>query len=357
MRSFDLTDVVSARSELKRYGVSVRQRLFGISAKEAHFDRRGFRAVNQTTQAHLELVGETFVYGYNAALQGGKLQNLALILNRVRNDLRGFAFEGAAMGLSLLDFVCPWTKQRWRAFLQGLGAAHSYMVHVGAGWTLARLYTNAEHYIATKDSLLRWLVLDGYGFHEGYFHPKQAIELQTIPKRLRGYACRAFDQGLGRSFWFVMGADIDRIYDTVLTFPKLRRGDLWSGVGLAAAYSGGAEAPTFAALKTAAGLHHPQLAQGAAFAAKARCRADNLVAHTQTACLVLCGISAEQAAQITDRALEHLPADRDEPAYEHWRVRIQNQFLGEMNTIEAHQRPSHLPSIDFQGSPGNLKDQ
>jgi hypothetical protein len=308
--------------------VGVRQWLFGISPQEAHFDRRGFRAVNQMTQAHLELVGETFVYGYNAALRDRKLQNLALTLNRVRNDLRGFAFEGAAMGLSLLDFVCPWTKRRWRAFLQGPGAGHAYMVHIGAGWTLARMFGRAEYYLATKDSLLRWLVVDGYGFHEGYFHPAEAVDCQVVPKRLTGYARRVFDQGLGRSLWFVLGADIERIGNSIRTFPEPRRADLWSGVGLAAAYAGGVEYPTFAALINAAQSYHPQLAQGAAFAAKARHRAGNLTSNTQAACAALCGMSADQAAQITDHALEHLLADGDEPAYEHWRLRVQKRFLG-----------------------------
>jgi hypothetical protein len=54
------------------------------------------------------------------------------------------------------------------------------MVHIGAGWTLARLFGRAEHYLATKDSLLRWLVVDGYGFHEGYFHPAEAVDSQAV---------------------------------------------------------------------------------------------------------------------------------------------------------------------------------
>src|SRR3712207_8380154 len=47
------------------------------------------------------------------------------------------------------------------------------------------------------------------------------------------------DQGLGRSLWFVQGADVRRIPATVNAFPAERRPDLWSGLGLACGYAGG----------------------------------------------------------------------------------------------------------------------
>jgi hypothetical protein len=71
----------------------------------------------------------------------------------------------------------------------------------------------------------------------------------------------------------------------------------------------------------------PQLAQGAAFAAKARQRAGNLKPYHDLACGVLCGLSAAEAAQVSDEALENLPADGAQPAYEIWRQRIQQRFF------------------------------
>ena len=70
----------------------------------------------------------------------------------------------------------------------------------------------------------------------------------------------------------------------------------------------------------------PALAQGVAFAAKTRQRAANLNAHTETACRLICGHSAEETAAITDAALEDLHADGSLPAYEVWRRRIQNKL-------------------------------
>ena len=69
------------------------------------------------------------------------------------------------------------------------------------------------------------------------------------------------------------------------------------------------------------------LGQGAAFAAKARDKAGNPAPHTAKACLVLCGMRAEEAAALTDRALALVPAeDCEEPRYERWRREIRRQL-------------------------------
>jgi hypothetical protein len=170
---------------------------------------------------------------------------------------------------------------------------------------------------------LRWLTVDGYGFHQGYFDWPRYIKQQARPPQLSGYACRVFDQGLGRSLWFVEGADVTRIPQTVATIPPTRHADLWSGVGLACAYAGGVDESQIMHLRTAAGSHQLCLAQGAAFAAKARQRANNPANHTALACEVLCSLSSDAAARLTDDALRDLPADGVEPAYEVWRQRIQ----------------------------------
>ncbi len=301
----------------------LRQPLLGISSEETTFARRGFRECAPQVQQHLERVGATFLQGYHAAIEGDKPEVLLPKLNAMEAEWRGFAFEGAAMGLALLDALTPWKRNRVQRFLDGAGADHIYMVHVGVGWVPARMKQPIEPTLARLDPLLCWLAVDGYGFHEGYFHWPRYVKEQAMPERLSGYALRVFDQGLGRSLWFVDGADVTRIPDTICAFQPTRQADLWSGVGLGCAYAAGVERAAIEALKTAAGSYLPQLAQGAAFAAKARQRAGNPTAHTEMACQVLCGISADAAAEITDRTLENLPHDQGEPAYEVWRRRIQ----------------------------------
>jgi hypothetical protein len=303
----------------------LRRRLFAISPGEARFARRGFHA--GPGRERLERVGETFLTGYHAALEETDSVGLVSRLNEVNAEMRGFAFEGAAMSLALLDMLTPW-KDRWLSFVSDGARAHLYMAHVGVGWALARLAWRRRKLppARLRDPLLRWLAVDGYGFHEGYFHWRRFVREQFVPRGLSGYARRAFDQGLGRGLWFVEGADVERIPATINGFPAQRRADLWSGVGLACAYAGGAERAGIHFLREAAEPFRAQMAQGAAFAAKTRERAGNQASHTRTACEVFCGVTAEAAAAVTDAALEDLPADGKVPAYEQWRQRIQAHF-------------------------------
>ena len=303
-----------------------RRRFLGLSPAEASFDRRGFLTSEEKARQQLEQIGITFLSGYHAALEETEFVSLAHRLAIVEADFRGFAFEGAAMGLALLDCLTPWRKDRWRSFMMRLGQPHIYMMHVGLGWALARLRRRVTAHLARLDPVLGWLVVDGYGFHEGYFNWPQYVEQQVVPTRLQGYERRVFDQGLGRSLWFVKGADVVAVISAINAFPSARRDDLWSGVGLACAYAGGCRRAAIESLRIAAGDHFPALAQGVTFAAKTRQRAANLNPHTETVCRVICGRSAEETAAVTDAALENLSEECGLPAYEVWRRRIQNKI-------------------------------
>lgn len=303
----------------------IRRRL-DLSPEEVSFARRGFRSTDEAVRLHLEAVGRTFVDGYNAALAEKELGALAWRLAQTPAGRRGFAFEGAAMALTLLDLLAPWRGRRLQAFLDGAGRAHSYLVHVGAGWALARLPVPISPLLRRLDRRQRWLALDGFGFHAGFFHWRRSVRGQRVPRRLQGYARRAFDQGLGRSLWFVEGAQAERIAATIGAFPPTRQADLWSGVGLGCAYAGGVTREAIERLRTLAGKHLPQVAQGAAFAAEARQVASDEAPHTELACEVLCGTSAAGAAALTEIADEELAASGVEPLFEAWRCRIQQRF-------------------------------
>ncbi len=200
------------------------------------------------------------------------------------------------------------------------------MLQVGAGWALARVPRDVGKTLAHFDPLLRWLLLDGYGFHEAFFHPERVLGGRPHPRRVQGYAQRAFDQGIGRAMWFASGANVRAIAAAITEFPAERRPDLWSGVGLASTYAGEASDADLETLVESAGTHRPQLAQGAAFAAKTRLRAGNVSPYTVAACRAICEVSVEEAAEVTDRCLEDLPSDAAQPSYEIWRQRIQQHF-------------------------------
>ncbi len=310
----------------------MKRALFGISPEETSFARRRFRGGTGTAvRERLEQVGLCFVAGYHAALEESAPETAAARIDaELDREFRGFAYEGAGMALALLDTLAPWRRDRLARFLAGPGEAHTYIIHVGAGWILARLPLSPERLLARLDPILGWLALDGYGFHEGFFHWPRSVARQEVPRKLRGYARRGFDQGLGRSLWFVDGADVRLLPRTIGAFPASRQPDLWAGLGLAAGYAGGRGRADLEELRRAAGAYAPELAQGTVFAAKARQRAGNIVAPTELAAEVICGLSAAEAAAVSDAALPGLPADRpDEPAFEVWRRRIQDHFRKE----------------------------
>lgn len=300
----------------------LRRALLGVSHKEA----TAFSEGDSPTWRHLEAAVLAAIEGYHATLDGSAFSRLVPRLQTVPLEMRGYAYEGAAMGLTGLDCVLPW-KKRLRAYMAGPGAPHIYMVHIGAGEALARLRRKPEPFIARlEDRVICWLVMDGYGFHEGFFARKRYVDEQQVPGHLSAYARRIFDQGLGRSIWFTSGAQVERISGIIERFPQARQADLWVGIGVACAYVGGLEQKAVEALRQAAGPYRSSMAVGVAFVAKGRQRAGNPVPHTDLACQVLWGISSVQAAQFVDSAFEDLPLTGPEPAFEILQQRLRTQF-------------------------------
>src|SRR5947209_11308637 len=245
--------------------------MLGVSKKEAI----AFSEGNSATWKQLETAVLSALEGYHATLESSKFEILIPHLDTVALELRGYAYEGAAMGLTGLDCVLPW-KKGLQAYMAGPGAPHIYMVHIGAGEALARLRRKPEPFIARlEDRTLCWLVMDGYGFHEGFFARKRYVDEKVVPAHLSPYARRIFDQGLGRSLWFSAGANVERIAALITTFPTSRQADMWVGVGVACAYVGGVDRAAIEALQAAAGPFRSYMAVGAAFVAKGRQRAGN----------------------------------------------------------------------------------
>lgn len=306
--------------------MNLRRRLLGISPAEVTFARRGFHTGNRTAVRRLERAAQVFLSGYHAALSERGMA-LCRRLDGTDDDVRGFAYEGASMAVALSAMLRPRGAALWRAFADTCATSQVYTAHVGVGWALARIPRRIETILAWCDPLLRWLVIDGYGFHAGFFHAGLLHADLPYPWRIAGYGRCAFDQGLGRSLWFVDGADVRRIAERIRIFGVHRRADLWSGVGLAAAYAGGVDREDLLWLREAAGVYRPALAQGVAFAAKARQRAGETVDHTELAAHVMCGVAGPQAARMVDDALCELSGGaHDVLLYEAWRQRIQARF-------------------------------
>jgi len=301
----------------------VRRSLFGIPSEETVFKRPGFA---KDAIQRFRPVAHGLVAGYHATLEDSRFDVLMARMNEVDIELRGFAFEGVGMGLAALDCLTPW-KNRVTEFAEGPGAPYIYPFYVGVGLAFARMRRNPEHYLAHLDPVFNWVVVDGYGFHEGFFAYRRTIEQQYVTQKLSAYGRKIFDQGLGRAIWFSSGANAERVAATIATFPPARQAELWSGIGCASAYGGGADRQTIEDVSSLAAPYWLQLAQGAAIAAKGREQASNLASYTEVACEVFCKTSSATAAHIADRARDNLPTYSHEPLYELWRQGIQAQFM------------------------------
>jgi hypothetical protein len=316
---------------MSRIFQTARQRFLTPNPRQATFAVRGFQAPSAANRERLEKIGHTFLAGFADAARSGSAAAVDRDLSRVETEYQGFAYEGAAMALTVLDALGPRAGHRVAELLD-VGARHIYMIHVGMGWALARIPVPLWRRVLPADPLLRWLALDGFGFHQAYFHTaryvggQQRIRLRWPGDTPGGYAPHALDQGIGRALWFVEGGDPARVAATIRGFAASRHADLFSGAGLAATYAGGADAEGLCVLREAAGEHRPHLAQGAAFAAQARVRAGLVTGHTEIATEVLCGTGVTAAAAVTDRALKGLPAHGSRPAFAVWRDRIAGHF-------------------------------
>ena len=289
--------------------------------RQADFGLRRFRLRPGPAREVLESAARAFLTGLNAPLDavGERVAGL-------EPELRGFAFEGAGMGCALRDLLIPVGRGRVAALLGGPGAEYPHLVHVGIGWAYARLRLRPVR-PAGADPLLRWLAWDGYGFHQGFFRTDWAVGRQRAEYRLGGEARRVRDQGLGRALWFCECAEPEGVALRIAEFPFGRQADLWSGIGLAATYAGGADAGELARLADLSGTFRAHLAQGCAFACAARRVSGIVPAHTDKAAEVLAGATASAAADWTDEALAVLgPRPSTIADYQRWRAEIRQQW-------------------------------
>ncbi len=157
-----------------------------------------FRGEDQGAGLRLKTVVDTVTQGCQLTLQHPRFETLVGKLNACDEELLGFAYEGAGVGLVALDCCLP-RGNRVRAFLDGPGSGQYYAVYLGAGMGLARLRRKPEPFLKRLDPVLGQMILDGYGFHEGFFSARYALKEQLVPRHLSPFGRRVFDQGVGRS--------------------------------------------------------------------------------------------------------------------------------------------------------------
>jgi hypothetical protein len=207
---------------------SLRRRILTPNVAETRLAVRGFHVKNEAARELLEGIGETFLAGYAYAVESRTPAEAEERLEQIPERFRGFAYEGAGMGFAVLDCATFGDLRRVTGLLSGRGGRHDYIIYVGIGWAMARLPRFLWPKSATLDPLLLWLVHDGYGFHQAYFHTERYVHQQVSetgfgwPAGQDAYAQRAIDQGIGRALWFVGGTDVERVVALIESFRASR---------------------------------------------------------------------------------------------------------------------------------------
>ena len=179
-----------------------------------------------------------FMCGFSKALKV-PLETLPKLLQVTPFQGRGFAMEGMAMALTLMDELSPAPHSRLCVLLDGRSAEEQTLAAIGVGWASARLGKTIDWSPDGLQPRYRSAVADGYGFHQGFFHSNRFAD-KGFPERI-GQLGYYYDIGLGRALWFVHTGCIESILNTIDRFLTERRERLWRGVGTACAFTGNTE--------------------------------------------------------------------------------------------------------------------
>lgn len=310
---------------------SVLNRLLGPDPSEVSFARRGWEAPAKEKQDNLEKIGTIFLNGFTCGMTSGDVAEIESRLEMIEAPFRGFAYEGCGMAMGVRDALRPFGQHWVRDYFAGRARNHIYMAHIGVGWAMARIPKMRIRAIASPQDKLGWLALDGYGFHQAFFHTREYVrehKQAVLPVwRPAAHADRVIDQGIGRALWFIHGSEPERVARTIATFAPSRRGDLWMGSGLASVYAGGVSADELEDFRRLAGDHRPDVAQAAVLAAKTRFRAGFVTPHTELAVKVYCDMTLDEALAVADSTWSMLGTDtRSVPHILLWRQAIRDHF-------------------------------
>lgn len=275
-------------------------------------------------------VGRAFLRGFRIGMEQPDAVAVMRWIQRVPRESQGFAAEGAGMSVAMRGAIEPWHRNEFHKLVSVSGGRHSYMMHVGLGWALARLPRSLWPDLSHFDPQVAALILDGFGFHEVFFKTKSTLSKHTVDFPLTAWPGPSKDahqqlmQGVGRGLWFVAGGSPTIIDELIDGFDPEVHPALWAGVGLAATYAGGRKADGLYELASLAGAHAPWLRQGCTFAVEARVRANTVNEHTQVAAEALCGQGIES---LVEAVRMHLPTPQrldsgDWAAYEEWRALV-----------------------------------
>jgi hypothetical protein len=252
------------------------------------------------------------------------LPELCKYLDTFELEFRSIAYEAASMCMALSDLKAANQLKRWLEFAQQ-SVLHTTQIHVGLGWALAQLQLDPSLFMTKLHPMMRYRVADGYGYYEGIFRKRKSVLSQQKPDWNDGTAMKAYDQGLGRSMWYLNYGTIEEAKNLIKRFPVERQSDLWRGLGIAITYAGGCGEEKLREIFVLAEDYKTQLATGSVMALASRKVAKYISQDTLLVCSVWCNKNADELLALYEPDISSVNAN-NELAYANWIASIESSI-------------------------------
>lgn len=277
-----------------------------------------------STQQKMDTIKSIFQQVQSIEINNDTWQVVFEQLNATDAEFRSIAFEAAAMNAALKDLEQGGELNLWLHLATSAEAVpHLTQIHVGLGWALAQQQVDPTPYLPHLNPLMRYRVLDGYGYYEGMFRRRKSIIGKHAPEFVSGTALSAYYQGLGRCMWYLNNGDVDATINMLQSMGGEYAEDLWRGFGIATTYVGGADKAVLQDMLTKAGARKAQLLTGAVMVAISRSNAGNVVPDTELVCEVWLKQSVNQTVA------KYKPGnDTANHAYDKWIMEIEEGVEG-----------------------------
>ena len=252
-----------------------------------------------------------------------KDKNVDLVIELLKQqepEFRSIAYEATAMELAIQDLANGISLDKWYTLLEK-SKEHDVHVHVGLGWALAKLQISPSKYIESLRPLLKWRVVDGMGYYFGLFNRRRTLIQCEFPELLEENAKAPFDQGVGRSIWYISKADPEQVTAYINNFSEGRHSNLWKGLGIAVTYVGGCTNEKLKLIYEAAGEHQKYLVCGATLACRARVFSKTDNESSSKVIQAWSNMNAEEACQLSIDKETDLEGEEG-MEYEQWIQRI-----------------------------------
>ena len=275
------------------------------------------------TKKNMALIQSIFLDAKNKALTISNIEELNKILQKTISEFLSVSYEGASMGIAINNLEENHTLNKWQNFYQKYGKNHAAQVHIGLGWAINELNLDLNYYMNNLEPMFKFRVIDGYAYYDGIFRRRRSVRMKQIPENLESLSLRAYDQGLGRSFWYIAQGEVDKLIRIISNFPKERQFDMWRGIGIAIAYVGGVENAELIELNDISGNCSKAFKCGIALVTQSREEAKTSSIYTETICNTLLNLNTSEVKEKLEE-IEMETKAKSQSDYFDWIMNIEN---------------------------------